>query len=88
MRACIFACLKRRKGQKMTKIARKGQQDSNNELYNSLGLSGFGEVLLTVDGLLKPLLIEIVLLVAIQQVAQKRNPPLREQLHIWRSFDV
>ena len=70
------------------KKALEGQQESNRELFNSLGLSGFAEVLLTVDGLLKPLFIEIVLLVAIQQVAQKRNLTLREQLHIWRPFDV
>ena len=70
------------------KKALEGQQESNRELFNSLGLSGFAEVLLTVDGLLKPLFFEIVLLVAIQQVAQKRNLTLREQLHIWRPFDV
>ena len=70
------------------KKALEGQQESNHELFNSLGLSGFAEVLLSVDGLLKPLFIEIVLLMAIQQVAQKRNLTLREQLHIWRPFDV
>ena len=70
------------------KKALEDQQESNREQFNSLGLSGFAEVLLTVDGLLKPLFIEIVLLVAIQQVAQKRNLTLREQLHTWRPFDV
>ena len=70
------------------KKALEGQQESNHELLNSLGLSGFAKGLLTVDGLLKPLFIEIVLLMAIQQVAQKRNLTLREQLHIWRPFDV
>ena len=72
----------------MTKKALEGQKESNHELFNSLGLSSFAEVPLTVDGLLKPHFIEIVLLMAIQQVAQKRNLTLREQLHIWRPFDV
>ena len=58
------------------------------ETLNSLALSSFTEVLRDVDGVFRPVFIELVLVVAIQQVAQERGLTLREQLHIWRPFDV
>ena len=73
---------------KNKKKAPSDQQESNYELLNSLTLYGFAEVLRDVDVFLRPVFIELVLLVAIQQVAQERGLTLREQLHIWRPFDV
>ena len=70
------------------KKALKDPQESNNELLNTLAQNGFAEVLLDIDGLLRPILVELVLLVAIKQIAQERKMTLREQLHIWRPFDV
>ena len=58
------------------------------ETLNSLALSSFAEVLRDVDGVFRPVFIELVLLVAIQQVAQERGLTRREQLHIWRPMDV
>ena len=58
------------------------------ETLNSLALSNFAEVLRDVDGFFRPVFIELVLVVAIHQVAQERGLTLREQLHIWRPFDV
>ncbi len=70
------------------KKAPSDQQESNYELLNSLALSGFAEVLRDVDGFFRPVFIELVLLVAIQEVAKERGLTPREQLHIWRPFDV
>ena len=70
------------------KKAPSDQQESEFELLNSLTLSGFAEVLRDVDYCLRPFFIELVLLVAIQQVAQERGLTVRELLHIWRPFDV
>ena len=70
------------------KNAPSDQQESEFELLNSLTLSGFAEVLRDVDYCLRPFFIELVLLVAIQQVAQERGLTVRELLHIWRPFDV
>ena len=71
---------------------KKTPSDTNGESYyellNSLTLPGFDEVIRDVDYCLRPIFIELVLLVAIQQVAQERGLTLREQLHIWRPFDV
>ena len=58
------------------------------ETLNSLALSSFSEVLRDVDGVFRPVFIELVLLVAIHEVAKERGLTLREQLHIWRPFDV
>ena len=73
---------------KNKKKALKDPQESNHELLNTLAQNGFAEVLLDIDGLLRPIFVELVLLVAIKQVAQERKMTLREQLHIWRPFDV
>ena len=70
------------------KNAPSDQQESDFKLLNSIALSGFAEVIRDVDYCLRPFFIELVLLVAIQQVAQERGLTLREQLHIWRPFDV
>ena len=70
------------------KKALKDPQESNHELLNTLAQNVFAEVLLDIDGLLRPILVELVLLVAIKQIAQERKMTLREQLHIWRPFDV
>ena len=70
------------------KNAPSDQQESDYELLNSLTLPGFAEVLRDVDGFFRPVFIELVLVVAIHQVAQERGLTLREQLHIWRPFDV
>ena len=70
------------------KNAPSDQQESDFKLLNSIALSGFAEVIWDVDYCLRPFFIELVLLVAIQQVAQERGLTLREQLHIWRPFDV
>ena len=75
-------------------MTNKKSPESNNEApkgketLNSLALSSFAEVLRDVDGFFRPVFIELVLVVAIQQVAQERGLTLREQLHIWRPFDV
>ncbi len=58
------------------------------ETLNSLALSSFTEVIRDVDYCLRPVFIELVLVVAIQQVAQERGLTLREQLHIWRPMNV
>ena len=73
---------------KNKKKALKDPQESNHELLNTLAQNGFAEVLLDIDGFLRPIFVELVLLVAIKQVAQERKMTLREQLHIWRPFDV
>ncbi len=70
------------------KKAPSDQQESDLKLLNTIALSGFAEVVRDVDYCIRPIFIELVLLVAIQQVAQERGLTLREQLHIWRPFDV
>ena len=70
------------------KNALSDQQESNLKLLNTIALSGFAEVVRDVDYCLRPIFIELVLLVAIQQVAQERGLTVRELLHIWRPFDV
>ena len=70
------------------KNAPSDQQESDYELLNSLTLPGLAEFLRDVDYCLRPIFIELVLLVAIQEVAKERSLTLREQLHIWRPFDV
>ena len=70
------------------KNAPSDQQESDFKLLNSIALSGFAEVIWDVDYCLGPFFIELVLLVAIQEVAKERGLTLREQLHIWRPFDV
>ena len=70
------------------KNAPSDQQESDYELLNSLALPGFAEVVRDVDYCLRPFFIELVLLVAIQEVAKERGLTPREQLHIWRPFDV
>ena len=64
------------------------KQESDLKLLNTIALSGFSEVVRDVDYCIRPIFIELVLLVAIQQVAQERGLSLRELLHIWRPFDV
>tara|TARA_R100000655_G_scaffold110112_1_gene167744 strand:+ start:219 stop:443 length:225 start_codon:yes stop_codon:yes gene_type:complete len=70
------------------KNAPSDQQESDYELLNSLTLPGFAEVLRDVDYCLRPIFIELVLLVAIKEVAKERGLTLSEQLKIWRPFDV
>ena len=70
------------------KNAPSDQQESDFKLLNSIALSGFAEVIWDVDYCLRPFFIELVLFVAIQEVAKERDLTLREQLHIWRPFDV
>jgi len=70
------------------KKAPSDQQESDLKLLNTIALSGFSEVVRDVDYCIRPIFIELVLLVAIQQVAQERGLSLRELLHIWRPFDV
>ena len=70
------------------KKAPSDQQESDFKLLNSIALSGFAEVIWDVDYCLSPFFIELVLLVAIQEVAKERGLTPGEQLHIWRPFDV
>ena len=70
------------------KKAPSDQQESEFELLNSLVLFGFAEVIRDVDNCLRPIFIDLVLLVAIREVANERGLTLREQLHIWRPMDV
>ena len=70
------------------KKAPSDQQESDLKLLNTIALSGFAEVVRDVDCCLRPIFNDLVLLVAIQQVAQERGLSLRELLHIWRPFDV
>ena len=70
------------------KNAPSDQQESDYELLNSLALPGFAEVIRDIDYCFRPFCTEHVLFVAIQHVAQERGLTLREQLHIWRPFDV
>ena len=70
------------------KNAPSDQQESDFKLLNSIALSGFAEVIWDVDCCLRPVFVELVLLVAIQEVAKERGLTLRKQLHIWRPFDV
>ena len=70
------------------KKAPSDQKQSDFKLLNSIALSGFAEVIWDVDYCLRPFFIELVLLVAIQEVAKERGLTPREQLHIWRPFDV
>ena len=70
------------------KNAPSDQQESDFKLLNSIALSGFAEVIWDVDCCLRPFFIELALLVAIQEVVKERGLTPKEQLHIWRPFDV
>ena len=70
------------------KNAPSDQQESDYELLNSVTLPSFAEVIRDIDYCLRPVFVELVLLVAIQEVAKERGLTLREQFHIWRPFDV
>ena len=70
------------------KNALSDQQESDLKLLNTIALSGFAEVIRDVDNCLRPIFFDLVLLVAIQEVAKERGLTPREQLHIWRPFDV
>ena len=70
------------------KKAPSDQKQSDFKLLNSIALSGFAEVIWDVDCCLRPFFIELALLVAIQEVVKERGLTPKEQLHIWRPFDV
>ena len=51
-------------------------------------LPGFGEVLKNTDAILHPVWRDLALIVAIKIIAEKNDLTLKEQLSIWRPFDV
>ena len=62
--------------------------DCHDEILEKLNLSGFDLILHDVDKFIRPRFYELVILVAVSKIAQKNDFSLREQLHIWRPFDV
>ena len=67
----------------------EGQQGSRKILDNSLTVQNvleFADCLL--DELQPSLLKELAILLAVKKVARLRGLTLKEQLHIWRPFDV
>tara|TARA_Y100001968_G_scaffold314816_1_gene340652 strand:- start:379 stop:594 length:216 start_codon:yes stop_codon:yes gene_type:complete len=63
-------------------------KDRHDEILGKLNLSGFDLILHDVDKFIRPKFYELVILVAIGEIAQKNGFSVREQLHIWRPFDV
>ena len=51
-------------------------------------LLGFGEVLKQTDAILHPAWRDLVLIVAVKIIAEQYDLTLKEQLHVWRPFDV
>ena len=51
-------------------------------------LLGFGEVLNQTDEILYPAWRDLVLIVAVRIIAEQNDLTLKEQLHVWRPFDV
>ena len=51
-------------------------------------LPTFGEVLIDLDQRIKPAWDLLLLIYACKKVAETNDLALREQLHIWRPFDV
>ena len=64
------------------------QNDRHEEILEKLNLQGFDLILNDTDELIRPRFYELVILVAVSKIAQKSDFSLREQLHIWRPFDV
>ena len=65
-----------------------GQEDCHDEILEKLNLSGFDLIIHDVDKFIRARFYELVILVAIKAIAQNNDLSLREQLHIWRPFDV
>ena len=70
------------------KNAPSDQQESNKELLDSLALLGISQLLQELNGITRTILIEILLLITVKKIAEQNDLTLREQLHIWRPFDV
>ena len=70
------------------KNAPSDQQESNKELLDSLALLGIGQLLQELNGITRTILIQILLLITVKKIAEQNDLTLREQLHIWRPFDV
>ncbi len=51
-------------------------------------MESFVQIKAQVDKTCEPLLKELVILLAVKKVASQRGLTLKEQLHIWRPFDV
>ena len=64
------------------------QNDHYEEILEKLNLPGFDLILYDTDELIRPRFYELVILFAVRKIAQKNDFSLREQLHIWRPFDV
>ena len=64
------------------------QEDCHDEILEKLNLSGFDLIIHDVDKFIRPRFYELVILVTIKAIAQNNDLSLREQLHIWRPFDV
>ena len=64
------------------------QGDCHDEILEKLNISGFDLILHDVDKFIRPRFYELVILVALKAIAQRNDLSLREQLHIWRPFDV
>ena len=64
------------------------QNDRHEEILEKLNLQGFDLILNDTDELIRPRFYELVILLAVSKIAQKNDFSLREQLHIWRPFDV
>ena len=59
-----------------------------NETDLDMELPGFEEVIKQTDEVLFPLWRDLALLLACLKIAEENKLKLREQLHIWRPFDV
>jgi len=64
------------------------QNDRHEEILEKLNLPGLDQILHDTDKFIRPRFYELVILVAIKAIAEKNDFSLREQLHIWRPFDV
>ena len=51
-------------------------------------LPGFGEVLKDTDAILHPVWRDLVLIIAIKIIDKENDLNFKEQLHVWRPFDV
>ena len=64
------------------------QNDRHEEILEKLNIPEFDLILYEADEFIRPRFYELVILFAVSKIAQKNDFSLREQLHIWRPFDV
>ncbi len=57
-------------------------------IQNLIDPPGFGEILTDIDNALEPSWTQLAVICACKEIAKQNDLTLKEQLHLWRPFDV